>query len=47
LVYFNLSGTSICAKVNPDVDVRPGVPIRLSAKLANMHLINDENGMVL
>jgi len=47
LVYFSLAGVSICAKVNPDVDVEPGAPISLSAKLANMHLINNDSGMVL
>ena len=47
LIYFNLAGVSVCAKVNPDVSVAPGVPIALSAKLANMHLINNDSGLVL
>ncbi|NDH42998.1 MAG: sn-glycerol-3-phosphate ABC transporter ATP-binding protein UgpC [Betaproteobacteria bacterium] len=47
LVYFSLGGQSVCAKVNPDVAVQAGVPIALSAKLSNMHLIDDQNGLVL
>jgi len=47
LVYFQLQGTAICGKVDPEIDATAGRPMRISAKLSQMHLIDDETGLVL
>ena len=47
LVYFQLQGITVCGKASPDVSLSPGQSIQLHAKLQDMHLIDDESGMVL
>jgi multiple sugar transport system ATP-binding protein len=47
LVYFNLGGTQICGRVDPDADARVGKNLRMSANLHNMHLIDTETGLVV
>ena len=47
LVYFQLNGASICGKASPDIDATPGKPLLMSAKMAQMHLIDDASGQVL
>ena len=47
LIYFPIKGLTVCGKISPDVDASPGRQIRLTAKLQNMHLIDDESGLVL
>ncbi|MEZ5741397.1 MAG: sn-glycerol-3-phosphate ABC transporter ATP-binding protein UgpC [Burkholderiaceae bacterium] len=47
LVYFQLQGVTVCGKANPDVEATPGKPMLMSAKLSQMHLIDDESGLVL
>ncbi len=47
LVYFQLQGVTVCGKSSPDVVVAPGQPMLLNAKLQNMHLVDDESGLVL
>ncbi len=47
LVYFPLQGTTVCGKASPDITIAPGAPLTLTAKLQNMHLIDDATGLVL
>ena len=47
LVYFQLQGVTVCGKASPDVDAVAGKPMLMSAKLSQMHLIDDETGLVL
>ncbi len=47
LVYFQLQGETVCGKANPDIEVKAGKPLLLFAKLAQMHLIDNESGLVL
>ncbi len=47
LVYFSLEGTPICGRVNPNAGAKDGAPMRLAMDLNNMHLLNEETGVVL
>ncbi len=48
LVHFHLDGTrDLCARLDPTVVAEPGVAMRLTADLANMHLLDPESGRVL
>jgi multiple sugar transport system ATP-binding protein len=47
LVYFQINGTQVCGRVNPNAGARDGAPMRLAADLNNMHLIDESNGRVL
>jgi multiple sugar transport system ATP-binding protein len=47
LVYFPLNGTQVCGRVNPNAGAQDGKPLRLSADLNNMHLIDDASGRVI
>jgi multiple sugar transport system ATP-binding protein len=46
LVYFTLSGETMCGRVNPEAGAADGEPLRLAANLNHMHLI-DAAGAVL
>ena len=47
LVYFTLEGSQVCGRVNPSAGARDGAPLRLAVDLNNMHLLNEETGVVL
>ncbi|KQT21674.1 MAG: ABC transporter ATP-binding protein [Bradyrhizobium sp.] len=47
LVYFGLEGTPVCGRVNPNAGAKDGGPMRLAMDLNNMHLLNEETGVVL
>jgi multiple sugar transport system ATP-binding protein len=47
LVYFGLDGTPICGRVDPNAGAKDGAPMRLAMDLNNMHLLNEETGVVL
>ena len=47
LVYFNIGGTEICGRVNPNAGAQSGRAMKLVADLANMHLIDVASGRVL
>ena len=47
LVYFSVDGISVCARVSPDAGAAAGRPLRLAAKLAQMHLIDGSSGAVI
>jgi multiple sugar transport system ATP-binding protein len=47
LVYFGLEGTPICGRVNPNAGAKDGAPMRLAMDLNNMHLLNEETGVVV
>ena len=47
LIYFTMEGAQICGKVNPNVDVQAGKPVRLAVDLNNMHLLNEGTGAIV
>jgi multiple sugar transport system ATP-binding protein len=47
LVYFTLEGMPVCGRVNPNAGAKDGAPMRLAMDLNNMHLLNEETGVVL
>jgi multiple sugar transport system ATP-binding protein len=47
LVYFMVSGTEVCGRVNPGAAGRDGERMKLVADLSKMHLIDDASGAVL
>jgi multiple sugar transport system ATP-binding protein len=47
LVYFNVSGTQVCGRVNPNAGARDGAGMKLAADLNNMHLIDAQSGRVV
>ncbi|MBR1127688.1 ABC transporter ATP-binding protein [Bradyrhizobium iriomotense] len=47
LVYFGLDGTPVCGRVDPNAGAKDGSPMRLAMDLNNMHLLNEETGVVL
>ena len=47
LVYFQIEGTELCARVNPITNAAAGGRAKLVADLNHMHLIDDESGRVL
>jgi multiple sugar transport system ATP-binding protein len=47
LVYFGVNGTQVCGRVDPNAGAREGAPLRLAAKLNNMHLIDETTGLVI
>jgi len=47
LVYFGLDGTPVCGRVDPNAGAADGAPMRLAMDLNNMHLLNEETGVVL
>jgi multiple sugar transport system ATP-binding protein len=47
LIYFRAGGADICGRVTPNSGAAALAPMKLSADLNNMHLIDDESGKVL
>ncbi|WP_207537566.1 ABC transporter ATP-binding protein [Sabulicella rubraurantiaca] len=48
LVHFHMDGTrDLCARLDPTIPAAPGQPLRLTADLANMHLLDPQSGRVL
>jgi multiple sugar transport system ATP-binding protein len=47
MVFFQINGTEICARVDPSCEARPGAAVRLSADLSKMHLIDPQSEAVL
>jgi multiple sugar transport system ATP-binding protein len=47
LVYFQIAGTQMCGRVNPNAGAAEGKPLRMAADLNNMHLIDAGTGQVL
>ncbi|MCA1416432.1 sn-glycerol-3-phosphate ABC transporter ATP-binding protein UgpC [Bradyrhizobium sp. NBAIM20] len=47
LVYFGLDGAPVCGRVDPNAGAKDGAPMRLAMDLNNMHLLNEETGVVL
>ena len=47
MVFFQLNRTEVCARVDPSCEARPGAPVRLSADLGKMHLIDPQTDQVL
>jgi multiple sugar transport system ATP-binding protein len=47
LVYFQVNGSELCARVNPITSAPVGGRAKLVADLNHMHLIDDESGRVL
>jgi multiple sugar transport system ATP-binding protein len=47
MVFFTVSGSEICARVEPSAATAPGQPMRLYANLNHMHLIDPATDLVL
>ena len=47
MVFFQLGGTEVCGRVNPNAGAQSGKRMKLVADLGNMHLIDDASGKVL
>ena len=47
LIYCQINGTEVCGRVNPGAGAVAGEPMQLLADLNNMHLIDDDSGLVL
>jgi multiple sugar transport system ATP-binding protein len=47
MVFFQINGSEVCARVDPSCEARPGASVRLSADLAKMHLIDPQTEAVL
>jgi multiple sugar transport system ATP-binding protein len=46
-VYFVLADTEICARLPPQAGAQEGQPLRLSADLTQMHIIDPVTGLVV
>ena len=47
MVYFSVDGQEVCGRVDPGSAKGPGEPMRLSANMDHMHLIDPQSGLVL
>jgi multiple sugar transport system ATP-binding protein len=47
MVYFRLDGAEVCGRVEPGSVTAAGQPMRLSADLNQMHLIDPQTDLVL
>ncbi|HJT06532.1 MAG TPA: sn-glycerol-3-phosphate ABC transporter ATP-binding protein UgpC [Stellaceae bacterium] len=47
MVYFNIEGTEICARVSPEAAAAPGERMSLMADMRHMHLIDPESDRVV
>jgi multiple sugar transport system ATP-binding protein len=47
LVYFRINEVEMCGRVSPTAGAREGAPLRLCARLDNMHLIDEASGAVI
>jgi len=47
IVHFALGGTTVCARVDPATQPKPGTTMPLTADMSQMHLINPESGLVV
>jgi len=47
LVYFRVNGDEVCARVDPSTAVEPGRPVKLTADLSHLHLIDPATDLVL
>ncbi|MGP1677558.1 MAG: ABC transporter ATP-binding protein, partial [Burkholderiales bacterium] len=47
MVFFQIEGTELCGRVNPDAGAQSGKRMKLVADIGKMHLIDDASGRVL
>jgi multiple sugar transport system ATP-binding protein len=47
LVFFRINEVEMCGRVSPTAGAREGAPLRLCARLDNMHLIDEASGHVI
>ncbi|MCA8929042.1 MAG: TOBE domain-containing protein, partial [Alphaproteobacteria bacterium] len=47
LVYFQVNGTEVCARMDPSANPQAGQATQLSANMAHMHLIDPQSNKVL
>ena len=47
MVFFNVGGADVCARVSPNAGAKEGVAMKMAAALDNMHLIDNKTGRVL
>jgi multiple sugar transport system ATP-binding protein len=47
MVFFSISGTEVCGRIDPNAGARVGAPLKMAAHLDHMHLIDNASGRVL
>ena len=47
MVFFSISGTEVCGRIDPNAGARVGAPLKMAAHLDHMHLIDNATGVVL
>jgi multiple sugar transport system ATP-binding protein len=47
IIHFAIGGTTLCARVDPATQPKPGTVMPLTADMDQMHLINPESGLVV
>src|SRR6185503_20529672 len=47
MVFFSISGTEVCGRVDPNAGARVNATMKMAASLDNMHLIENSSGRVL
>jgi len=47
MVFFSISGTEVCGRIDPNAGARVGAPMKMAAHLDHMHLIENASGRVL
>src|SRR5215213_5468301 len=47
MVFFSISGTEVCGRIDPNAGARVNAPMRMAAHLDHMHLIDNASGRVL
>ena len=47
MVFFSISGTEVCGRVDPNAGAKTGASLKMAAHLDHMHLIDNATGQVL
>jgi multiple sugar transport system ATP-binding protein len=47
MVFFSISGTEVCGRIDPNAGARVGAALKMAAHLDHMHLIENASGRVL
>ena len=47
MVFFSISGTEVCGRVDPNAGAKTGANLKMAAHLDHMHLIDNATGLVL
>src|SRR5438270_231652 len=47
MVFFSISGTEVCGRIDPNAGARVGAPMKMGAHVDHIHLIDNASGQVL